>query len=1006
MLKLNNLSIRAKLILIFIFFKVIPLLMIAGIGIYSFVEIEKLFKENSTRINTFTQNHLAKISDLSINDAIKSLDQKSQQIMEKESVALANSIANFLKYRDNDLLKLSQQTINQEVLQKFYTSNKSAIYVDNPTYYDAAHDTWKIEHTPEIYHLSYASEILPDNQRDFHKSTPRKYTTKMIPLYKEVTFYTPDGQEIYKVSSLDKTLHNIADPSQTYLHAEHYFDKAKKLKQGEIYVSRVIGEYIPSPIIGPFTKTSAEKKGIPFTPEKYAYAGIENPVGKKFTGILRYVTPVYEDTLLKGYLTMALDHTHIMNFTDHYNPLGTDILPIADAGSGNYAFMWDNYFRCISHPRDYFIIGFDAKTGQKVPGWIDTDLADKFKKSKEKDLNAFLAKQPYFLNQTLTKKPNLEQKKRGEVGLDCRYLNFAPQCQGWSSLVDDGGYGSFVIFWSGVWKLTTAAAIPYYTGEYKHSKIGFGFVTLGANIKQFHNAATATSKKITSIVKGQKKEIQTTIERISATIMDFIKKQLNYMEFFTLLLLVLVMYIAVLFANYISRRVDEIVQGTEMFKTTQFHYRMPTTKKDELGKIAIAFNDMAESINTLQDDLYDKLYKDELTGLKNKTKYDQDVKALKDPLLYLVDIDFFRNINNFYGIKAGDYILKEEARILDIFAQAHHMECYRFESDEFLLLENSTFNYSKVHKRALLLQETILQHKIVSREYDLDLNLNISIGIAYGSNNLRQEADLALNEAKKKKNIYQIYDPNNPHMNSFKENIIWRRKIQYAIDNDKIVPYYQPIVDLNDPDFKKYEVLMRIVDTYEVIPPSFFLNISKETKQYHALSRIIIEKSFRTFAKNNYEFSINLSINDIEERQTVNFIKQQIEKYKIGERLTIELLETEEIRDKDMIISFIEAMSSRGVKIAIDDFGSGYSNFAYLLRMNPDFIKIDGEIIKNLTLHSNEFYIVEAIIKFAKMLGIKTIAEHVSTREILSILRQLKVDYYQGYHFSEPKPDL
>ena len=90
---------------------------------------------------------------------------------------------------------------------------------------------------------------------------------------------------------------------------------------------------------------------------------------------------------------------------------------------------------------------------------------------------------------------NMKQlKELGNVGLDCRYLNFAPQCEGWMQVTQNGGYGSFVINWSGVWKLTTAAAIPYYTGQYANSKRGFGFVTIGASVDDFHAAANETKK--------------------------------------------------------------------------------------------------------------------------------------------------------------------------------------------------------------------------------------------------------------------------------------------------------------------------------------------------------------------------------------------------------------------------------------------------------------------------------------------------------------------------------
>jgi EAL domain-containing protein (putative c-di-GMP-specific phosphodiesterase class I) len=103
---------------------------------------------------------------------------------------------------------------------------------------------------------------------------------------------------------------------------------------------------------------------------------------------------------------------------------------------------------------------------------------------------------------------------------------------------------------------------------------------------------------------------------------------------------------------------------------------------------------------------------------------------------------------------------------------------------------------------------------------------------------------------------------------------------------------------------------------------------------------------------------------------------------------------------------FIKEMKKLGVKFAIDDFGSGYSNFSYLLQIKPDFIKIDGSLIKNLTPTSNEFHIVDAIVKFAKSLDIKIVAEHVSSQDIVAVLDDFDIDYMQGFHFSEPSPKL
>jgi hypothetical protein len=112
----------------------------------------------------------------------------------------------------------------------------------------------------------------------------------------------------------------------------------------------VIGPYIPSPLDGPYTKKSAEARGIPFEPEQAGYAGKENPVGKRFEGIIRWATPVFRDGRRIGYLTLALDHTHVMEFTDHLVPTEERYSPISDAGTGNYAFMWDHQSRTSPIP--------------------------------------------------------------------------------------------------------------------------------------------------------------------------------------------------------------------------------------------------------------------------------------------------------------------------------------------------------------------------------------------------------------------------------------------------------------------------------------------------------------------------------------------------------------------------------------------------------------------------------------------------------------------------------
>ncbi|WP_458699996.1 EAL domain-containing protein [Sulfurospirillum sp. 1307] len=997
----NDYSIKTKLVIVFIVFKILPLLLLAAIGLFSFLEIDKLLHKSSSQIITKSTKSIKNTTDLTIQDSIKALDRKSQEMLENKTYEIANKVAEFLKQRDQDILFLSKQTINPTVLKNFYDRKSREIYVPISYHYDERLDKWlPNETTKEKTKKEFA--ILKDNKREFHKVVLKKINKKSIPIYKEITYFDVNGEEIYKISSIDKKLKNISIKQNTYCKAENYYEEALKLKEGEIYVSKVIGAYVPSPIIGSFTKEKTKKANIKFEPQKYAYAGAENPVGKKFEGIVRFVTPVYRDKKLQGYLTLALDHEHLMNFTDFVNPTGTMPLDISDASKGNYAFMWSADFKAISHPRDYFIVGYDPKTGEMVPGWIDLDFAKKFKKSGMKDLNKFLQKQPLFYNQSLKKKPNLEQVKIGQVGLDCRYLNFAPQCQDWKQLSEDGGYGSFIIFWSNVWKLTTAASIPYYTGDYNKSKIGFGFVTIGANVDEFHKAATKTKENVDKILVKEEKNIKKSINEITKNIFDEIKSQINKMVIATIFLIILIIYVAIYLSNNISNRIQEIIIGTKKLKEKNFDYQLEIKEKDEIGKLKAEFNEMAKSIKILTDDLQEKLYTDDLTKLKNRRAFWKDIKSYKNPILFLLDIDLFKNINDYYGVQAGNFVLIKFANILKDFSKKHNAELYRIGSDEYLLLiDKNDLNDT---------EENLIKqlNKIVSKEHfeDKKLQINTTIsftcGISDGEGNLLEKADLALNEAARNKVAFMKYSNSNPNMNRHKENILWKQKISYAIENDFIVPYFQEIINIKNPKEKKYEALIRLIDNDNVISPYIFLNIAKETKLYPELTKIMIEKTFKIFDKKDASFSINLSIDDILNEKTVEFIHKKLKKYNVQNKLIFELLESEEISNFEEIIPFIYEMKKLGVRFAIDDFGSGYSNFSYLLQIKPDFIKIDGSLIKNLTKTSNEYHIVGAIVKFAKLLDIDIIAEHVSSQEIVDVLGDFDIKYMQGFHFSEP----
>ena len=597
---MKNFSIKIKLIIIFIVIKIIPLLIILYIAYTGVQKLDEYLKNSTSFLFNQSKEVIINTANESINDSVKYLDKKSQLSLERLSYEIANNVAQFLYQRDEDILFLSKLKLDQEILESFYASKKRDIIIHSDYSYNKKTNKWE-ESNPKLENDTnkVKKAELIDNEKEFNFTNPLDITTLTIPIYKEISYFDLNGNEKYKVSKIDKSLKNISKRENTYINSEVYFKELNSLKNGEIYVSKVIGEYIGSKIIGAFTEAKAKKIGIAFEPEKYAYAGKENPVGKKFEGIIRFITPVYEEDKKVGYLSLALDHEHIMQFSDTSNPTSANAKQdIADASVGNYAFMWDYKGRNISHPRDYFIVGYDKNTGEEAIPWLSKSLAKKIEVSEKNAIN-FLKDYPIFKEQSLTKKPNIKQLlESGNVGLDCRYLNFAPQCQGWMQVTREGGYGSFLIFWSNVWKLTTAASIPYFTGQY-NSKRGFGFISIGANVDEFHAAANETKSNVTKILKNQTENIKEIVRKNESQIDNFINILINELTFVTIFMIILIIFIALWLSNYISTKIEKLLLGTNKFSNNQLDYRIEITSDDEIGKLEKSFNSMAIKIEGL-----------------------------------------------------------------------------------------------------------------------------------------------------------------------------------------------------------------------------------------------------------------------------------------------------------------------------------------------------------------------------------------------------------------------
>jgi PAS domain S-box-containing protein/diguanylate cyclase (GGDEF)-like protein len=393
---------------------------------------------------------------------------------------------------------------------------------------------------------------------------------------------------------------------------------------------------------------------------------------------------------------------------------------------------------------------------------------------------------------------------------------------------------------------------------------------------------------------------------------------------------------------------------------------------------------------------------DQLTGFGNRNKLNSDIQIALNPALAIFNIDNFSILNDFYGHKIGDTIIVNFGNLIRENNSNNFFSLYRLQGDEYALFAPSCQKEIFLNHLERLIYNVSQSHIIVDDE---NINFNFTVGISFEKALfLFQTADVALKVARIENKDVVVYSDDISLNDIYKNNILWSKKIKKALLSGKIVPYFQPIVNNKNQKYEKYESLVRLIEEDgKVISPYFFLEISKKTKQYSSITKIMIEKTFEYFEDKTCEFSINLTMEDIVNEEINNFIFTLLEKYQIGSRVVFEIVESESIQNYETVSEFIKKLKSFGCKIAIDDFGSGYSNFEYILKLNVDYLKIDGSLIKNITTDPNAKIVVSTIVDFAKKLGIKTIAEFVENEEIFKIMQELEIDYSQGYYFQAPQ---
>ena len=652
-------SILSKLLVSFVVLSAVPLIVLSYLanrnlhetGVEALLNIEEMGHMNLSLIEQLRKKV--------IQDTVEALDAKSTEAIEVRTVDLANAIAAFLYERDNDARTLATILPSDNDYLSFFQCHYRTV-IEPPSTIEEIRA--KKESSTNVVSGN------PENSQSWRHLPPYDFKKKSIPIYREISFVDLEGNEKIKITSkgASKDLKNICSIRNTYCQAEDYFQHLGSLRDNEIYVSRVIGEHVPGWLQASDGKVTVDPAS--------AYAGKENLAGKKFEGIIRWAIPIVERGKRIGYCTLALDHEHIMQFTDHVVPTEERFSNISDAGEGNYAWLWDSEDRCISHPRDFFIMGFDSNTGREVPGWIsETTYSDYL--ASGKFLEEFVRELPSFREFTQNKKGAKDQTRIGRIALDCKTLDMAPQCQGWHDGTDDGGSGSFVILWSGLWKLTSYATVPYFTGQYSKTKRGFGYVTFGANVDDFHKAANDTKLYIQKTLEEQKDSIEKVNLKTGLTIREREADNRNLLLAIGLVSIMAVVGASIIISYGITKPIKNLTAGALAMRRGELNQRINVQSRDEIGELATSFNEMASTVAELDH------MKSEFVTIASH--------ELRTPIHSIL-----LSVTGILGGYSGE--INDEVR--------EDLETVRLEIDRLMRLVNDLLDLSRIEARKIQLQ--------------------------------------------------------------------------------------------------------------------------------------------------------------------------------------------------------------------------------------------------------------------------------------------------------------
>lgn len=406
---------------------------------------------------------------------------------------------------------------------------------------------------------------------------------------------------------------------------------------------------------------------------------------------------------------------------------------------------------------------------------------------------------------------------------------------------------------------------------------------------------------------------------------------------------------------------------------------------------------------------------DTLTGLYNRYYFDTELNRLtllaargkENHCLLYIDLDHFKIINDTEGHQMGDMVLKEVSQILKKRLRNSDILC-RVGGDEFVILLPETSIHDAEEIGASICRQIADAHfQFGNNSYKVSASIGVSEidGNATAPEYLRQ-ADIALYVAKNKgRNRTHSYTEDDVASKQQHDNLKWAHRLQEAVVNDNIVLHFQPIWDLRHDKIAYYEALVRLNINTKLVYPNDFIPALEKSEDITLLDHQVISKAIKMICDNPIlnKVAINLSAQAFSDEALVPLVEEKLAQYQVsGEQIIFELTESASLTNVSGTKRMIDRLSELGCQFSIDDFGTGFSTFAYLKELPAESVKIDGSFVKDIATNPVDKALVTSIRDISSALNKKCVAEFVEDAGALETLRQLNIEFAQGYYISKP----